>query len=152
MVELLVCLVVASILVLTIGVLSDIAMGSHKKARTEAEIYHEIAYGFKLMQNRMHETGSISTVPAGGSWLSDRLVLGDEAFGLYQNTSTRDWVHLPDKDDTNNRSLIFSVKNSDPIPVLNFIFPSSNSVTINFSGQRDGTSFNMSSTVRRRSG
>ena len=66
LVELLVSIVVASILILTIGVLSDIPQKSYKKINSEQQIYNDISYGFKLMQNKVRASSILSITAVSG--------------------------------------------------------------------------------------
>jgi len=148
LIEMLIVMVVASILLLTIGTLSSIGNKSYKKIVRQAAIYNDIAYGFKLISNRVHKTRSISLETPSSPWVGDKFIVGSEAFGLYKTSSTMDFVHLPDKDDSANQETIFSVSNSDTINVSWSI--SGESVTCQISGSKDNIPFSLTSTAVQR--
>ena len=156
--ELLVSIVVASILILTIGVLSSIANGSFNKISSEQQTYNDISYGFKLMQNRVRIASSMSktTTKPNPPWVnSEELVVDNVAFGLYQASggTKRDFVYLADKNDETNRETIFTVPDANLSWTLT-CNPSScsspKSITLILTGKKDNIPFDMETTVMKR--
>ena len=152
LVELLVSLIVTSILILTIGVLSTISNTSYKKALTAADLYSEIAFGLKMIQNRIHKATTPITQPLAQAspWVSNRLIVDNEAFGLYDNSSSWDFVHLPNKTNATTREVMFSVPKSNPTPSLSFTV-TGNSIVVSLSGKKNNVPFSFASKIIRRS-
>ena len=115
LVELLVSMIVASILILTVGVLSSTANRSFKKLTSKQQIYNDISYGFKLTQNKVRASSGIGKVlkPNGTPWRSDKLVIGISEFGIYRNGTSRDFVFIPDLSSETTQEKILSVPDSN---------------------------------------
>ena len=165
LIEMQVSLVVAAILVLTIGAISSISLSSHNRMRKEAEVFADIFYGFKLMQNRIRESGvSISPVPISAPWTSEQILINnvfptnDEVFGLCRyDPSSLDplcmnggsrigFVYLPDVSN-NAGEVIFSVPDTN----LNLtLAPNGDTMTVRVFGTKDNIPFDLSTTVKRR--
>ena len=129
--ELLVSLVVASILILGIGVLANISYGSSGKLQKDSDLYSGIMYGLKVIQNRTHgATQGLTKINQVSPWVSDQLIVDNESFGFCQlNTSTNlcqagsstiGFIHLPDKSNPNNVEVFVLVPNAKTSPVTNF--------------------------------
>ena len=153
LVELLIGIVIGAILVLTIGVLSSVSLGSYNRFSKESEVYNDIYYGFKLIQNRIHANKvSIVTNP-GAPWKSDKIVITGttERFGLYQPTGSNsiELIRFPDATETlNNREIIFSIPiNSQWANPTLTVTPSGNTFAINLQGTKDNLPFNLSTTI-----
>ncbi len=150
--ELLISMIIAAILFLTIGSLSSIANSSYNKINKQKEIYNDISYGFKLMQNRVR--GAVDTVKketkpnppwVGGEWL----VADSAAFGLYKDLGNTNFVYLANKNDESKRETIFSVPGDN----LNWKVtcqPSCTSLALTLSGNKDNIQFDMGTTILRR--
>ena len=146
--EMLVSIVVAAILVLTIGVISRISTGTYASLTKEAQVYNDISYGFKLMQNKVRGSGNhIIIKSVSGSWVSSRLEVGKHTFGIFQNGSNREFSY----DDGLKREVIFSVQSSG---VLNLTFSSvtNDTATVRLDGEKDKIKFDMSTIILRRAG
>ena len=115
----------------------------------ESSIYNDISYGFKLIQDRVHKSKTIAVETATTPWLGQKLITGNEAFGVYyQVGSSQDFVYLPDKNDDSNRKVILSVLDTD---VLNAAFTiNGGKVTVTLSGSKGEIPFNISTTVKSR--
>lgn len=148
LIEMLVSLVVAAILILGVAAITNIGSSSYIKQRNEENIYNDLSYGFKLIQNRVHSAAGMGLVSASGSWIGDRLIVGNEVFGLYQTANTKDFVHLPDKADENIREIILSVPNTDTINLT--LTQNGKEIIVRVDGKRAKTSFDMSITVSMR--
>ncbi len=153
LVELLVSIVVASVLILTIGVLSSIANGSYNKINSEQQIYNDLSYGFKLMQNKVRASSTVSITAASGSWVSPRVSVSDGNFGIFRNTTslaTREFSY----DNGTTREVILSVpdpNNSSAILDLTAVqTATSNAVTVTITGTKNNMPFNMQTTVTKR--
>ena len=123
LVEMLITLIVAAILVLTMGVLSDLAMSTTTKLRRETEIYNEVLHGYKIMQKHMREASSCAMItPSSVSWIGDIVECpatpGVEgiAFGVWDNAGDRQLVFLEDKLDDTNREVIVEVPSNNAFP------------------------------------
>jgi prepilin-type N-terminal cleavage/methylation domain-containing protein len=180
MVEILMAMLIIAILVLIIGILSEIASNTYNKLNKKQQIYNDISYGLKLMQQRVRSSQS-SVVKLTGKpnppWVNGEEVTIDTAivngisqnggFGLYQasGTTQRDFVYLPDKTDETKREAIFSVYGCcDASNDLNFTVTCSSSnpgnpndcslgvtaITVIISGIKEKIPFDMESTILKR--
>ncbi len=178
--ELLIALLITAILVLIIGILSQIANSSYNKANLQQQIYNDLSYGLKLMQQRVR--GSQSSVikltsKSNPPWVNAQELTIDTAvvnggsqnvgFGLYQESGStqRDFVFLADKNDETRREALFSVSGCcDTSNDLNFtvtcdstnpLNPSDcstgvKSITVSITGQKNKIPFDMESTILKR--
>lgn len=117
LVELMVVMVLTIIMLIAVGAVSGVGKVGYKKISDETVFYNDIAYGFKLIQNRVHSTnGSVSVESTTAPWIGNRLEVGNEAFGVYDRVGDRkDFVYLPDKNDTDpaNYQTILTVLDTD---------------------------------------
>ncbi len=149
LIEFLLAIMIASILILTIGTLSTIGNSSYKKLNSQQQIYNDLSYAFKLLQNKVRVAKTLTLTNQPSPWISGKHFLIDAAiFGLYQtNASTVDLVY----DNGVQRQTILSVPQPGTITLT---FPSpgvtSNSVKIEISGTKDNINFVEGTTVRRR--
>ena len=128
--ELLVSMICAAVLMLAVGVLSSMANSSFNKISSQQQIYNDISYGFKLMQNRVRGAlGSVSksTAPTtswfnmsvSGTGTPEWLEVDKGAFGIYQSpgSTQKDFVYMSDKaadaSVAANRETIFSVPDAN---------------------------------------
>lgn len=174
MVELLVSIVVASIMILTIGILSSISNRTYHKLDKEQTLYNDISYGLKLIQNKVRSSITIPQIsPFGGSWASQQLVMTNydddpakqvnftSTFGLQINGSNRNFVYIADY--TNNAwdktEIILSLPNNND-NILTFTSGTNNSYKAeikcpstpgNTSNCKDKIDFDISTTITRRS-
>ena len=164
LVEMLVSLIISSILILMVGVLSEIANGTYNKVKKEQEIYGDISYGIKLLQFKMRNSSSIAPGSQPAPWISGQhFLIGSGIFGLYQTSGTVvDLVY----DNGVNRETIFSVPQPGIIAVtiidsatLNPITTATKSIDLTISGEIDVKTaiaktnrikFNMQTTILRR--
>ena len=153
-VELLVSMIVSGILILTIVYISSISRNSYQKVLDEAAVFDDITYGFKLMQNRVHQTSGVTIESATGSWASQKLVVEngdvDNVFGLYDSGNTIDFVYLDNKDYESQREVLFSI----PIPSTetpNLTFSQNGkALTAHFTGTKNKIKFDLTTTIQRR--
>ncbi len=159
LVELLIALICATILVLTAGVISSISLMSFNKVNNEQQIYNDLSYGLKLVQNRMRNADSSSvnfvTNKSNPPWVNQQqLIIGNEAFGLYQasGSTQRDFVHLPDKNNEANREVILSVPGADLHwnVTCSPSCPSPHYVTLTLNGEKNNKPFELQTTITRR--
>ncbi len=151
-VEMLVSLMVSAVVVLTIGSISGICRNSELKTRSESQIFDDIAYGFKLLQNRVHEGKSLEEETLGGHWLGNQLVIDhDKVFGVFQDdgSAVRELVYLPDKSDETARQVIIGFSASDSV-TLDVAKNGSKSVSVSVSGEKGNIPFSSSTDVMRR--
>ena len=148
LVELLVSIIIASILVLTVGVLSSVANSSFNRLNSEQQIYNDLSYGFKLLQYKVRGSSSIATGNRASPWISGKHFLIDGgAFGLYQSSSTEtDLVY-------DNGTQIEKILLVPQPGSVNLSFPvaiTSQAVTVRVSGAKNNVSFDMQTTIARR--
>jgi prepilin-type N-terminal cleavage/methylation domain-containing protein len=158
--EMLISLIVAAVLILTIGAISSISLTVNKKLRTEASIYTDLSYGLKLMRNRARGAKSLKCQLVGTPWVSDQLIFNNQgAFGIYKEagSTTRDFVYLADKDDPTNREVILAI----PDPEFNLVLKLDDdrvcvpdktykNVTVTLDGTKDKIDFVLENTIMRR--
>lgn len=92
-IELLVVMIIASIFLLSVGIISIIGIRSYDKYRRESQIYNDISYGFELIKNRVRRTPVAPDTPTGGPWVGKALVVGEDTFGVQQQGCFRDFVY-----------------------------------------------------------
>ena len=160
LVELLVCLVIAAVLILTVGAISSIANSSYNKINSQQQIYNDISYGFKLLQFKVrNSTSAIASGNQPSPWISGQhfLIGSSDVFGLqtsgsdtnlvYDNGNTETILNVPAAVTTNCSNL------TTMINCINLTFPVSmtaQSVTFRISGVKDKVRFDMQTTVLRR--
>ena len=164
LIEFQVGILISAILVLTIGVLSSMAQSSYAKISKEETVFNDAAYAFKLMQNKIRSSTSMSVKgnPTNPPWKSSQLlfrysqVVGgietfpEGAFGLYQanGSTTVDLVYMPDTSKS-AKEVLMSLKAGQT-----FSFTLSNittqSLTVQLSGTKSGIPFDISNVVLRR--
>ena len=153
-----------AMLILTIGVFSNIAYSSYGKISQEASVFNDAAYALKLMQSKIRSSTSMSvkTNPPNPPWKSSEIlfkyshIVGgvetflEGAFGLYQTSgsSTIDLVYVPDTTQT-KKEVLLSVKAGQ---ALNFTLSNitAQSLTVQLSGTKNGIPFNVNNVVFRR--
>ncbi|MCK4882973.1 MAG: prepilin-type N-terminal cleavage/methylation domain-containing protein [Candidatus Omnitrophica bacterium] len=153
LIELLVAMLIAAILLLTVGVLSRISIVTQRRSFNEMQIQADISYGFKFMRNRIREYGFGTDTP-GSPWLSDRILVNGGAFGIYQKTNTKDFVYALDagNPDPDVMKVILSVPNAGE---LNLDLPLSDlapprTITVQIDGEKNNIPFDMVMTVTKR--
>ena len=152
LIELLVSIIVASILVLMIGVLSSIANSSFNKVNNEQQIYNDISYGFQLIQNQVRISPTLSITAASGSWVSPRVSVSAGSFGIYRNTTYSPATREFSYDNGTTREAILSVpdpNNSSAVLDLTAAL-STNAITVTITGTKNNIPFNMQTTVTKR--
>ncbi len=109
MVELLVALVISSVLILMVGVISQVAFSSHEEIRNESDVHSDIFSGLSWMNFSVRKAFLLEKVPAGDwsspgiTWKEDILVIDDNsglgsAFGFYQPKGKKiKFGFVPDK-------------------------------------------------------
>lgn len=148
LVEMLVSLVVAGILILSVGVIASVSNNSFIKLNNKQQIYNDIAYGFKLLQYKVRGSTSIAIGNQTDPWISGQhFLVGSDIFGLYQtNQTTTDLIYH----NGSKKEIIFSV----PQPgIVNLSFPggiSGQSVTVKISGTKNRIPFDLETTIFRR--
>jgi prepilin-type N-terminal cleavage/methylation domain-containing protein len=154
--ELIIALVISAVILLTIGVISQVGPGSYHKLESESGLYSDIIYGFDLMKNKARAARAVTIEAPRRNWRSDKLILTDvtgnsSAFGLYQPARSQniDFVYLRDSTDETNRDVIFS--NPDPIgnPVTLILTPDAAGeyIDVRLSGTITNESFNLTSGI-----
>jgi len=153
----LVALIIGMIMLFAVGSISEIGKKSHKRISIESGIYNDIAYGFKLIRNRVHESGDgdidfqeASSAP----WIigTDWLKIGNEAFGVYdQAGDMKDIVYLPDIiSDPDVRKTILSVPDTDELDLHIHYDPAVDTYDIIFKGTKNDIPFEMKTVVKKR--
>lgn len=167
LVELLVSIIVASILILTISVLSGTANSSFNKLNSEQQIYNDISYGFKLLQNKVRVASSIAVGDRLSPWISGQHFLIDSGvFGLCQYSFSAGQCQAGGTqtalvyDDGVKQDTILRVPSSGTIALTFPAALTSTSVTISISGNiiisgltpdsQDNIPFNVQTTAMRR--
>ncbi len=160
LIELQVTIIIAAILILIIGVISDASLGSYNKIKKEGEVFSDIYYGFKLLQNRVHAANNVTSGTLSSPWITTNnvkiIINNTERYGLYQpaGTTTIELVRFASAAaelTPSSRETILSI----PInatwanPTL-ALTQSGNSYTITLTGTKDNVPFNLSSTSTKR--
>lgn len=156
LIELQISILIASVLVISIGMVSQISMETYNKYRQEAQIFNDISYGFKFLQSKIRGSGNVipSTLVAETDyqWIGQPLQIDNEVFGLYQklNDEGRDFVYVKDADDITNRDTLFSLAAADN-PQWSVSYPTAQTVQINLNND-DGAEipFDLSTRIKRR--
>jgi len=144
LVEMLVALLISSILILMVGVLSQVAFSSHDRIRTKADVYDDVFYGLSRLSFQARKASTITLKTwANPPWLPNMLVIDNSAFGLYRpaGSLTTDFVFVPDINNTANREPILTGANP-----LTFTFSVSGKlVTVQeLSGTKNSEGFSVS--------
>ena len=160
LIEMQVSLVIASILVLAIGVVAGMSTRSYNKLQKEAQIFNDITYGFKLMENRVRRCRLPLQIEHPDNlltgWITgERLIVGNEAFGLFSEKggSTIDWVHLPDKNQESIRDIIMTFPTHiEPGEVGQLLSMTCDAqkVEVRLKGKKEGVPFNLAANIKRR--
>jgi len=146
LVELLVSIIASAILMLTIGVLSELAVASSRELRLEADIFNDIMYGTKILQKKVRESANCIPVTPGGLWIGERLDCGIEAIGVYNNSGAYELVYMQDKTGTAREPILLV---SDTNLGINFTL-NSDAITVRITGSKDNIPFDIVSTVTTR--
>ncbi len=151
LVELLSGLVIGLIVILTLGIISTISQRSYQKILRESNLYSDVAYGFKMMQNRVRTASSTSISTPGGVWQGDRLNISGQAFGICQAdaSATQNFVYMSTADaNCTNPEVILSVASTDTLGLT--FATAGTSITARISGSKSNMPFDMSTTIDRR--
>jgi len=146
LIELLVVLIIGLTLLLAIGAISDIGKQTQRTLISEASIYNDIAYGFKLIQRRAHGSALYSEPPP-ANWVGDRLITGTERFGVYVHPGGQDFVHLLGSGVRRN---ILSVLTPDTLSFTPLVDNAIDNADITLSGTKNGIPFSMNMYVKSR--
>lgn len=148
-VEFLISIVIASILILTVVAIASIGHGSHQRVIKKAEVYNDIMYSFRMFEDRIHRAKVLKVEGASAPWVSSKIIVDNEAFGVYKDTSksTRELVYLPDKDDETNREVLFFTNDPDLEMTL---IQGTKSVAITLKGKKNAIPFDMATKVKKR--
>ncbi|HTY44617.1 MAG TPA: type II secretion system protein [Patescibacteria group bacterium] len=107
LIELLVALLISSILILMVGTLSQLAIGSHEELKKESDVYSDLFYGLSRLTFMARKASQLSRATWPDPWVTDVLIVDNSAFGLYHYTrggiSYCDFVFVPDKTDPSVR-------------------------------------------------
>ena len=156
LVELLISIVIASILILTVGVLSSIANSSFNKINNVQLIYNDISYGFKLLQNKVRTSPTISVTAVSGSWVSPRVTVDAGNFGIYRNTTNNPPTREFSYDNGITREVILSVSdpnNSSTILDLTATLSATlKATTVTITGIKNNIPFDIQTTIWKRNG
>ena len=152
LVELLVSLIIAAIVVLTIGVLSSISNSSFNKINNKQQVYNDISYGLKLMQSKVRASSTLSITVASGSWVSQRVSVSTGNFGIYRNTTYNPARREFSFDNGTAREIILSVDdpNNSSAALDLTATQNTNAVTVTISGLKNNIPFNVQTTATRR--
>jgi len=130
LVELQVSLLIASILVLTIGAIAGVSQTSFRKARYEASVYNDLTYVFKKIQSRVRSAVT---------------EIDSEDIVLRQAGDDKELVYFSQ---TGNEEVLFSFKKYEE---LNLVIENlQEKVMVTLEGIKDDVPFKLSSTVIRR--
>ena len=157
MTELLVSILIASVLILTIGVMTTVANNSFKKANFRQSVYNDLSFGFKLLQAKVRVANSIATGNKPAPWISGQhfLINTNATFGLCQYSFSTDQCQSGGSEtalvytDGANQETILRVPAPGTITV-SFPALTTTAVTISVSGAKNGVSFSMQTTATRR--
>lgn len=155
LVELQVALIVAVILILTVVGISQIGNQNYSKMRKEAEIYSDLAYGLKIIRNKVRESSSVyvNGVPGDPGWVSGQyLVVDNSGFGLYKpfDQSEVEFVYVKNLADLTKRERLFVTKSGKDKNLIKFS-EMNDIVTISeIKGAKDGVEFDLPNVVIKR--
>ena len=134
LVELLVSLLIATVLVLTIGAISEISLKSYTKNRQRISTISDIYYGFKVVQKHIREAKTITQITSASlertedqltvnSWQtpSKAMELDNGLIGVFRSVPTQssylvpmcEFVYIPDKTkaiDSTNKDILIQVE------------------------------------------
>jgi len=156
LVELQVSLLIASILILSIGMIAQVSTQKYNQYLDEARIYNDIAYGFKMIENRIRESQSLTIAPLGGvQWKTPMLQLGNngvtEGFAIYQANLNApfQFVRVKNINDLTDMEVLYS-STETTAPQLTFSPEGINPYTITLAQTTGNNRFNFSAKVKRR--
>lgn len=161
LIELVVALVISAVLLLMIGAVPSIGIGTGQKAyddyRKETQVYNDIVYGLGLIKNRVRHAQDVVKVvtpsPSWKNWTGQILVVDDRAFGLYIPAGHQNPDFLYSQVDPNNDNSKPVIINTilDNIESANLSFDRNGSeVTIRIWGSKDKENFDLTAKVTRR--
>ena len=167
LIELQVSLTIAAIMVLIVGVIASLSQNSYNKSNKEAQLYNDISYGFKSMQNKVRSSPSMSAICPSGSWISNKVNVSSGSFGIFRDTSktpaTRDFsfdngvkreviLSVPDADNSSlNLDLATPVNCDTGAALLTCGTSPVTYIAVRISGNKDNLPFSMCTTILRRS-
>ena len=136
LVELLITIIIASILILLVGVIATTAMNSFEGARREDQVYVDAFSGMDLMQSRIRRAASTDISVVNGSTynlIGRALIVGSSVFGLLPGTEagTVDFVFIPNITNPADMQLILTdahaadttlIFTPDPVPAGQRLF------------------------------
>lgn len=147
--EMEVSLVVAAILVLTIGVLSQISLQADTNKRRTAQIYYDLDYAVRMAQNKIRPSSSIQAAIGMTNWVGTPLMIDSGAIGLWDanaaNGGKRQFIYMsqyfPDPL-SGARDLLMEMPVVDSYNFLNFSYTFTGSapykqIQITISGERE---------------
>jgi hypothetical protein len=102
------------------------------------------------MQNKARSAQGVAVKSQAGLWVGQYLEVGEQAFGLYPGTSSRDFVYIKKFTDPSKREIIFSVPNPSPNLSIAFTDITTRSFTVTLTGTKDDISFSFSTKILRR--
>ena len=162
LVEMLVSMVVAAILMVIVGKLSDIAMSSSRRLRKESEMFSEIMYAFKKIQKYVREEPDIcdKVSPPGStgsnSWNGNILecppnqpTQSGVAFGVWTGTANRrQLVYLKNKNSTATREVLFEIPTTGTNSLtMTATLSVSGTMGVGIQGEKDKIKFKLKSTI-----
>ncbi len=119
--ELLVSMLAATILFLIVGTIATIANTCFNKAEREQQIFKDISYGFKFIQNRVRASSGLQIIALANPWQGRQLQInaGGEIFGVCQSGNQTNLVHRPNSmTSCDNSDIFFSASGGD---AFNFV-------------------------------
>jgi len=153
LVELLVALAISAVLILMVGVISQVAFSSHNQLRKEGDVYSDIFYGLSQISFSVRKASTVKIENDTYGCTGQVLVADKSAFCLYNGPDCLackateniegpgiDFVYIEDTDNPNNKAAI--VCNAK---TMNLTFtpinPSFKSVLIEIEGTNGKESF-----------
>lgn len=156
LVELMAGLFVGSIIVLTIGSASSIAIDSFERNRREAEVYNDIYFGFGLVEHAVRNSSSVK-VPSSGTLIADHLTFSLREIDDCQQPSPLDCptckciYNFIYTDGSGTRPMLSGASslslNFDPTLDLT---GKVKFIIITLAGVKDSVSFNFSNSIKQR--
>jgi len=134
--EVVIALLVSGIIILTIGIISQISTDSYMNLRREAELYNEIYSGFDLVERSVRRANATLALDTS----ANTLTTDDRTF---RAKGGRDFIYT---DSAGDHIILANASNLTFIPSLT----NGTLVTVNLAGEKDKTPFNLTINVTRR--
>lgn len=131
--EFIIGLIVAAILILMVGVISQTANDSYNALNKEARVFGDLSYGLDLVEKSVRKAQTVSVDTLNKTLTTDNII-------FQKNNS--DFIYS-DTTDNSNHTIMSGVN------ILNFT-PNGRLINVTIEGEKDNEPFNITSSVTRR--